>query len=316
MGQNREQLNKLLAFIDELAKDKDNAWFVEELGKKCGNSSCFLTIVKDNESKIGEIYEYCIEKVIQEQAEQFYKNFPIREIIPQLTDDFCRMERYKRENNFEDFCIAAYQQIENVVNWFCHRPKFIKHYQDLFNDKSSVSDTDGNPISVGHLIIDHDYERMSTVELSNGYFNHRLRAVLYFVYFDERTVKYAFEEKYKELNKLYLCRNLNHRGSNISSYNEGVIAELLPQKYLYYLKFTGVLVDFIEHVSRYMAKKEEHGQVINVLYGVAFVKLDNGETIKIENVRLLYKMKQWQQNDSVMVERNLITNEIIDIKKI
>ena len=35
-------------------------------------------------SKIDDIYELCVEKIIREQAEQFYKNFPIKSIVLQL----------------------------------------------------------------------------------------------------------------------------------------------------------------------------------------------------------------------------------------
>ena len=33
-----------------------------------------------------------------------------------LIQDFIRMERFRRDDNFEDFCLAAYQQIELIIS--------------------------------------------------------------------------------------------------------------------------------------------------------------------------------------------------------
>ena len=53
MGQNKEQLKKLLDFIEVLAKDKDNAWFVKRLREQYGLRY---------DGKIDDIYEYSKEK--------------------------------------------------------------------------------------------------------------------------------------------------------------------------------------------------------------------------------------------------------------
>lgn len=247
MGQNKEQLNKLLDFIDELAKDKENAWFVEKLRDRYGQMT---------DGRIDDIYEYCIEKIIREQAIRFYEYFPITELTSQLIDDYCRMERYRRQNNFEDFCLATFQQVENVTNWFCQCPKFIELFNKKKNDNCPFKGKDKVDITVGQLVIQSEFEKRKGLELKDLFFNERVRVVLYFVYFNEKTSKYVFDSKYNELNKLYQCRNLNHRGGEQRLYQKNIVEKILPHKYNYYLKFTGLLVDYIEHINSFMVNNE------------------------------------------------------------
>lgn len=211
-----------------------NAAMRELFGKTDSASSVFSG---SPDGRIDEIYEYCIERVIKEQSEQFYKYFPIREIVPQLTDDFCRMERYKREDNFEDFCLAAFQQVECITNWFCQRERFIKLYETKKEVDSCVKDKNGISSNILNLIIRTKPEDRSKLPLMKLYFNERIRAVLFFIYFNGQTNKYLFESKYNELNELYQCRNLNHRGGIPEKYQDDIIAAILPHKYQYYLKF-------------------------------------------------------------------------------
>lgn len=190
-----------------------NAEFNEAMRKLFGTTNSALSVsIVSSGNRIDEIYEYCIEKVIKEQSEQFYKHFPIKEIVPQLIEDFCRMERFKREDNFEDFCLAVFQQVECITNWFCQRERFIKLYESKKDENCNVMDRAGKSPSVLNLILKSKTEERKTLPLMKLFFNERVRAVLYFVYFDEQIYRYVFDTKYNELNELYQCRNLNHRG--------------------------------------------------------------------------------------------------------
>lgn len=264
-------------------------------------------------NRIDEIYEYCIEKVVKEQSEQFYKHFPIIEIVPSLVNDFCRMERYKREDNFEDFCLAVFQQVECITNWFCQRPKFIELFDEHKTDESLIKDK-GVAISVWKLIIQSDFDTRKDKPLIKLFFNERVRAVLYWVYFDGQPYKYAFDSIYNELNELYQCRNLNHRGGESTPYQESIISNILPHRYLYYLKFTGLLVNFVEHISAYMSKREETGVIINVLPSAVYIKPENGDVITIDKGKLWYKVKALKKDDVVIIERNTMTKEVLNIK--
>ena len=146
--------------------------------------------------------------------------------------------------------------------------------------------------------------------------NEKVRALLYFVFFEEKTTKYTFESKYSELNELYQCRNLNHRGGRRSEYQEDIISNILPHQYLYYLKFTGLLVGYVERISVFMARKETMGTIVNVLPSAVFIKLDNGENLTIDKGKLFYKVRLFAKNDRISIERNRITNEIINVSRI
>ncbi len=304
MNENNRKL--IIDHIDKIERyAKTDPWLMNELRRRFGN---------EHNSKIDEIYEYCIEQIIKEQATQFYKYFPITELKEQLVEDYCRMERFRRKDDFEDFCLAVFQQVECITNWFCLRQKFIDLFNNKKNENSSIVDKEKNPIPIGSLIIQSEYEKRKETPLIKLFFNERIRAVLYFVYFGEKTIMYAFNSKYNEMNELYQCRNLNHRGGDRSNYQENIVSEILPHQYQYYLKFTGLLADYIEHISRFMSKKEELGVVSSVLPSAVYIKPENGETFVIDNGKLWYKIKSLlKKGDEVIIERNGITNEIINI---
>ena len=66
--------------------------------------------------KIDEIYEYCLKKNLHEQAEDLYKDFPLVSIRTTLIEDYVRMEEARRRNDFDEFGLHLYQQIEAIVN--------------------------------------------------------------------------------------------------------------------------------------------------------------------------------------------------------
>lgn len=269
-----------------------------------------------SDTRLNEIYEYCIEKVICEQAEQFYKNFPIRELVSKLVEDFCRMERYKREDNFEDFCLATFQQVENITNWFCQKPEFVGMYEKKKQIDSCIKDKD-NPIPIINLVLRNKVAERAGSSIGEYYFNEKVRAVLYFVYFHEQTYKYPFDAKYNELNELYQCRNLNHRGGELTPYQEDIIKRIIPQKYQYYLRFTGLLSDFVGHIGETISTKESSGIITNKLEcGFVYIKPDFGDSFVIDKGRLLGKVKPYLKGDRVKIERNIVTGEIVDINKI
>lgn len=316
-----EKLHATLGKIKILA-DK-NPEFQNELRKMFGGQQTSSAVgVSVAGEKIEHIYEYCIEDVLKQQAENFYKDFPIREIVPALVNDFCRMERNKRQDNFEDFCLAAFQQIENITNWFCQREKFIQKYRNSIGKRLILNEENDISIDVGHLIIYErnkaKYAEYQKKDIIDMYFNYRIRAVLFFVYFGGilNINTASFNAVYCKLDELYQCRNLNHRGGVHSNYQESLLKKILPEKYLYYLKFTGVLVDYVEHICVFMSQKEYKGVVDNVLENEVILLLGEGERITIASGRLYSKVKNCKVGDEVIAKRNVKTNEIIDISKV
>lgn len=113
---------KLKSTIEKIVQlSKQNPEFDAELRKRLEiTSSANYALVEDE--RISQIYEYCIEKVIRSQAIDFYKDFPLKSIIPTIVEDFARMETFRRKDNFGDFCLSLYQQIECITNKLCTNP--------------------------------------------------------------------------------------------------------------------------------------------------------------------------------------------------
>jgi len=125
MEQNREQLKKLLEFLDEIVKDKDNYWFLEELRNRYGSGN---SIAKDISS---------IRKALNIRGKNSINYEYITDIAlkNQLLVDNLRMENYalnyESKNETERlyyFCLNAFFQLENILNFYY----YIK-YPDLNN---------------------------------------------------------------------------------------------------------------------------------------------------------------------------------------
>ena len=114
MPYKKESLEKLLLLVKNICEEPENNWFKHKLyGNKESAGS------ENEDEKISEIYELCINEILIEQANQFYRDFKYPEIKDTLINDFVRMEKFKRQDNFEDFSLAANQQIECIVNHLC-----------------------------------------------------------------------------------------------------------------------------------------------------------------------------------------------------
>ena len=251
-------MEKLLLLIDEIGNEEENLWFKQKIQSKY---NVFLENNYKNDNSINKIYEYCIKEIITNQANKFYEDFKLTEIKSKLIEDFIRMEHFRREDNFEDFCLAMYQQIENIVN------HLFSNYSVLENSKREsknfvisiydkeikkfIKSTYG--ITVDKLIF-QKYKPEETVDLKTQtwYFMNKFRAILYYFYFNSKiefnTSK--FEEIYNDANELYQVRNLNHRGGEKSEYQQKLYNEIIPRHSKYYFKFLGFLEDFISTLNQ------------------------------------------------------------------
>ena len=109
-----------MSTIDKITRlTQQNAEFDMELRKRLNVASA-NSVLSDDE-RINEIYEYCIEKIIRQQAIEFYTDFPLQSIKDILIGDFIRMESFRRKDNFGDFCLSLYQQIECMTNRLCEK---------------------------------------------------------------------------------------------------------------------------------------------------------------------------------------------------
>ena len=211
-----------------------------------------------------EIYEYCIGKMLRLQAEDFYHDFPLPEICQTLIDDFVRMETFWQKNQFLDFCLALYQQLEAVTNYIVPKiesmadkmwglPAYVtleaKDKDKDIRDIGKRSET--SKYQIAHMVFIKEPEKRALEWLSKAPALDKLRSIVYFVGY-KATPTTADFNNYKQFTSLladiYCMRNRNHRSLDIPTFDKPVVDRVTKQKSLYYCKFMDVLAQFISYV--------------------------------------------------------------------
>ena len=247
----KEKLNKLLIIIGDLLKIDGNEWLVDGLLEKINESSPVEEIAKH--SIIQNIHEYCVEQKIDKQANDFYKDFKIEKIKFQLIEDYKKMEHERRRDDFQNFCLCVYQQIENVTNylfenyvyplWNQHKNKVsIKSFYDINKKQYTFPNKEG--VKLERLVF------MGSND-PKWYANRKFRAVLYFFYFNKEIIRdeFKFNSIYFTNEDVYRIRNQNHRGGNPTEYQKKMLNKIKDNEAKYYFKFYGFLQDFMSEVN-------------------------------------------------------------------
>ena len=263
MAQKKEHLSKLLEFIQHIINEPGNEEFTIAL-KECVGSK--QSAIIGDSPLLDEIYEYCIEKVIRQQAESFYKDFPFRELIPDLVRDFERMETFRRRDNFGDFSLAVYQQIERITNYICEEissikditskmwgcPAYIKTYEDGKYIEPNITNRQGITTIADLVFSSKEKDEKSKKALQELTAIDKLKVLVYFLGY-KGMMKNSDYNHYNsfvsKLRDIYLCRNLNHRGGAVSDYQQKRYNEILPSQYKYYLIHTGVLAQYVSYIE-------------------------------------------------------------------
>ncbi len=135
---NKESLEKLLLLIDEICKDEENYWFKSELNSKLNQKNTFIEIKKDTT----KIIDFLSINPVVSVDYSFINHKLLR---TRLELDNLRMEniRYDLKETDEmkrlyDFCINAFYQIENLINFFYYE-KFRK-IDDLLLHLENIKD--------------------------------------------------------------------------------------------------------------------------------------------------------------------------------
>jgi len=227
------------------------------------------------DGRLDAIYEYCIEEILRKQGQEFYQNFPIQEIIPTLVDDYVRMEMFHRDDNFGDFCLAAYQQLECICKAVIKNHDFILIASKLMGHSAYV---------IGGEWKDNEYTKATTVSAgkrTNGTYrvadllfpgkdkndhsyafikgttppaeqsaNDLIRMVIYFICFQSKLLSTDYDTYITCCDtigkQLYQCRNLNHRGAEQTEWQKGIVEPILANKSFYYYKFISAITQFVE----------------------------------------------------------------------
>lgn len=262
---------KLKTTIEKIVQlSKQNPEFDTELRKKIGILSSATSCFIDNE-RFDHIYEYCIEDIVRKQSFDFYRLFPINEIKDQLQFDYQRMELFRRKNNFGDFCLSVYQQIECITNYVCNNTELKAVAEKMWAYPAYVESLDPPKLekriyredkscyAIAHLLFYGKNEKGQPlcIEKSSKHLNElqaidKIRNVVYFVGYKAEMLSSmysGFNDVCNLLYDLYQCRNLNHRGVVQSERAQSSIDKIKPLESLYYFKFYGLLVQYVEFIK-------------------------------------------------------------------
>lgn len=252
---------KLKSTLDKVIRlTQQNAEFGEGLRKGLNvNSAIPLSSLTDD--RLNQIFEYCIEDVIRKQAEEFYADFPITSIVKGLQDDYARMESFRRKDSFTDFCIALYQQIEWITNKLCEQKKLNEIAEKLWGYSAYVKERDGkadfrqrsdSDYTIAKLVFGNKAADKYEISLQAQYAIDKIRSVIYLVGYKSAMVNSDFKgyvEIAQLMSDIYQCRNMNHRGSTQTGWEEKTLNRILPLKSYYYFRFMGALAQYVNFIK-------------------------------------------------------------------
>ena len=255
MMNKKQELIKLINFIVEISNIPDNRWFKNDLvSKLLPKSSSQLS----NKNEINEIHEYCIKQILQEQAKMFYKDFKLFAINEILCKDYVRMEQFRREDNFEEFCLAMFQQIEQIVNTLSNSTieSYVRENWNtyLLNWQDKIDGTfKGKKLwqFISNFILSQD-DIINKINkpITDWDFYMKYKSVLVFYYFNKTITNYKeFDLVSNSIYELYQIRNLNHRGGKKTPKQAEITGKIALSKSRYYFKFLGIFEDFVSKVN-------------------------------------------------------------------
>jgi hypothetical protein len=244
----RNNLIKLIDFVIEISDLEENQWFKDNLSKSLSTN----VSLNNNNAQLDEIYEYCLNKILNDQAKKFYDDIKLPQIQIKLMEDFIRMERFRREDNFEDFCLALFQQIEGIVNELSTNDIRLKFISTMNNFSHKVKNKETNIYEnkkLWQLILfpnlsEDDLKNKVSKQLLDWDFMERFKLIMYFHYYNEKIYNfYDFQKNVFLCNELYQSRNLNHRGGNTSDKQKTTVEKVKSNSHKYYFKFLGFIED-------------------------------------------------------------------------
>ena len=272
----KEELEKFLNFIEDVASRSGNEWFgrclIQRLGSQFPIKSSSLT---SENSQIKDIYEYCVANVLEQQAMNMYKWVEDINLRETLIVDFIRMEKFRREDRFEDFCLAAYQQIEAMVNFILnkyseyqirgereiHEPAFSKYSSVAKKILKAPGKTVGGYLFGNKYSQDEGLDVIKSIQRPFYKWEafQRVKFMVYYHYYNGE-MSYADVEPYFSLfRNLKIMRDSNHRNTEVVDDRKAIdIENIRATRSMYYIRFSDLLYRFCVWSTR---KSEATGEV-------------------------------------------------------
>ncbi|MBP6872882.1 MAG: hypothetical protein KBC43_12805 [Bacteroidales bacterium] len=168
MGNNKDSLWKLLQFIDELLKVKENEWFKIELSKRFISDNFVPNQSIESIEKIyydltrTKLFLRNIDKRIWMEGYNYYQNIKFPDLKLELIQDFKEMRIAENQEDIIEFTRRAVMQIENCLNGLIEVTnayevikKDSERYKDEYNNivtgKYAFFDSDENPKEIKEI---------------------------------------------------------------------------------------------------------------------------------------------------------------------
>lgn len=262
MAQDKVKLRKFINLISEIASLQGNEWFIREL----------LCEISEQEAQkitgktVNEVYEYCLKNVIREQAEGFYSDFAMISIKQKLIDDFVQMERFRRENNFEEFCEALFEQVEGIVRvLFTEEIKslIIERCDYLFCGSGGSADVQKQKY-LWQLVFGDSFKKEWLADTFNKKasqwgIEYQLSSILYAYYYGAPSngvlncVGFDIIKKIAE--GLLVVRDMNsHRSASFKDYKLKLYKKAVAGRYRLYLVYLSFLEDFTKNINKNISR--------------------------------------------------------------
>ncbi len=256
MQTTRENEKYLIRLLDELLSSPGTEWALEDIAAILNKHISMPNV--GAYSLIQKIDRHCIETVSYRQATEFYSGINIPSIQQSLVEDFGQMEHERKRDNFQNFSLHMFQQVENLTNYLFNSMRVQNALKDFWDKPAFTAwqvggrkDRQGkNILSIIRLferdlkgnLLEWNTPQFSTIE--------KIRAVLYFCTYNADVSQPLFEERSKLLELLTVTRNQNHRGSVQTNNQQKLIDAINADIPGHYLKFYGVLGEFVGGIKQ------------------------------------------------------------------
>ena len=231
------------------------------------------------------------------------------------------MERFRRMNQFEDYSLALYQQIECITNSIFSQEFFVKTINSLWNNSSYSPKKGGKRTIANEIFGSGDYLTSGLERARNNQYSakDKIRCVVYFIggFWYSNTYPANFVKLSDILSDIYLCRNTNHRGAAQNPTVDEKIKAFHESYTCSYFLFNAALVEFVRIIQEGYSKfviTTCLGTIFELISGACFIKRDEMEQNEQLPEILLSKAKRLSKGERV--ELTLLASHIIDIEKI
>lgn len=125
MAQNKEQLEKLLDFIDSLCQEEGNEWFAQKLQERFGAK---LIDISQELSFSSAVRLQHINN--RKKAKIFYKEIPDKILKEQIIAKYAQMLWYKTIYDYPNYFVCVHGQLENMLNYYIDHSDFFAKIEE------------------------------------------------------------------------------------------------------------------------------------------------------------------------------------------